>query len=48
MACGGLKFLETASSNQLMNKNYTERVVDLATDMMNCVSGTTFEMGVKL
>lgn len=31
-----------------LNKNYTERVVDMALDMMKCVESTTFDMGIKL
>jgi class 3 adenylate cyclase len=46
MACGGLKFLEKDIKTK--NKNYTERVLDLALDMMRCVETNTFDMGVKL
>lgn len=46
MACAGLKFLE--KNLEGLNKNYTERVVDMALDMMKCVESTTFDMGIKL
>lgn len=47
MACGGLKFLEKELSHK-QNKNFTQRVVDLACEMMKFVQGTTFSFGVKL
>lgn len=48
MACGGLKFVENKIDNPNINKNYTERVFDLALDMMTFVHKNTFAMGTKL
>jgi Adenylate and Guanylate cyclase catalytic domain len=47
MACGGLTFIEKELSNKY-NKNYVQRVVDLAQDMMKFVHTTTFAYGIKL
>jgi hypothetical protein len=47
MACGGLTFVEKELSNRY-NKNYVQRVVDLAQDMMKFIHSTTFTYGIKL
>lgn len=48
MACGGLKVVESNLPSRAINRNYTERVVELAKDMMSCVADNTFEMATKL
>lgn len=47
MACGGLKMIEKDLSSHL-NKNFTQRVVDLAQEMMKYIHNTTFAYGIKL
>jgi 23S rRNA A1618 N6-methylase RlmF len=47
MACGGLKFIEKDLSARF-NKNFTQRVVELAIEMMKYIHGTTFTYGIKL
>ncbi len=39
MSCGGLKFI---SVPETAKKNYTERVVDVALEMMRCVQDHDF------
>lgn len=48
MACGGLKYIEGSDAVRRKNRNFTERVVELALDMLKAVETNTFEMGVKL
>lgn len=47
MACGGLAFIEKELSNRF-NKNCTQRVVELAQEMMRFIHNTTFTYGIKL
>jgi class 3 adenylate cyclase len=47
MAVGGLKFLEV-DLNPLFQKNYTQRVVDLAIAMVKFVQSSTFAYGTRL
>jgi len=47
MACGGLKFLEVGLHPKY-KKNYTQRVVELAIEMVEFVQSSTFIFGTKL
>jgi len=48
MSCGGLKFIEEELPEQLRIVCHTQRIVNVAKDMMTFIEGFTYKDGRKL